>query len=61
MFVIILGNVKVLGICTFIATVVNFEKLVTVAYHRKNYVSYLEIRISDETWEKEIRTSTGGM
>jgi hypothetical protein len=53
--VIILGNVKILGICTIIAIVVSFEQLVTIAYHGKNCISYLEIRISDEIWDKEVR------
>jgi hypothetical protein len=56
-FVIVLGNVKILGICTIITIVVIFDKLVTIAFHRKKWISYLEIRISDEVWDKEIRKS----
>jgi hypothetical protein len=52
--VIISGNVKILGIFTIIAIVVSFEKLVTIAYHKKNCISYLEIRISDEIWDKDL-------
>jgi hypothetical protein len=40
--------------------VVSLEKLITLAYRRKNYISYLEIRISNEIWNREIRRSTGG-
>jgi len=52
---------KIHGICTIIASVVRFEKRITRAYHRKNCMSYLEIRSNDEMSDKEIRTSTGGM